>query len=72
MREVNVSLRTKVQSVPSFSFVVWRLQGVISRFEGRVRRVVVFIWRAHESVLLEGRVNTLDVVVELQRGEGGR
>ena len=68
MREVNVSSRTKVQSVPGFSFVVWRLQGVISRLE--ILGWLFFIWRAHVSELLEDWVCTLNVVAELQRCEG--
>lgn len=43
MREVNVSSRTKVQNVPGFSFAVRRLQGVISRFESRVREFVFYV-----------------------------
>lgn len=43
MREVNVSLRTKVQGVPSFLFVVRRLHGFISRLESRVREFVFYV-----------------------------
>ena len=67
MREVNVSLRTKVKNVPSFSFVVRRLQGVISRLESL--GWLFFIWRAHVSELLEGWIYTLNVVAKLQRCE---
>ena len=68
MREVKVSSRIKVQSVSGFSFVVRRLQVVISRLESL--GWLFFIWRAHVSELLEGWIYTLNVVAELLRVKG--